>query len=186
MRPSRIFRWIVRIFLLVFSLSLSAVSLLGGFSAVTVLDPDSYNIAIPDESEYPVSANFNISNPSGMFINIPFNISNVGVYNLNEIVIGFQIRMTFGNASTPLNDTTTVEILNENHEFGNIAHGDTLKANFTATNFVNIPDPSTEVDWTRSPYVLEFYAGFTFSAWYSLNLYRFTVHVVNFSIGHYP
>ncbi|MFX0177728.1 MAG: hypothetical protein ACFE85_16060 [Candidatus Hodarchaeota archaeon] len=183
MRPSRIFRWIVRIFLLVFTLSLSAVSLLGGFSAVTVLDPDSYNINIPDESEYPVSADFNISNPSGMFINIPFNISNVGVYDLNDIVLGFQIRMTFGNVSAG-NETTTVEILNENQDFGDVLHGDTLKANFTATNFFNIPDPGT-VDWTRSPHALEFYAGFTFSAWYSLRLYRFTVNVANFSIGYY-
>ncbi|MFX1310810.1 MAG: hypothetical protein ACFE8C_14015 [Promethearchaeota archaeon] len=170
--------------MLVFTLSLSAVSLLGGFSAVTVLNPDNYNINIPDESEFPVTADLNISNPSGMFINIPFNLSNAGVYNLNDIVLGFQIRMTYGNASMPLNDTTTIEILNENQDFGDVLHGNTLKANFTATNFVNIPNPVT-VDWYRSPHALEFYAGFTFSAWYSLRLYRFTVHIINFSIGYY-
>jgi hypothetical protein len=188
MRPSRIFRWIVRIFLLVFTLSLSAVSLLGGFSAVTVLDPDSYNINIPDG---PVSANLDISDPNNMNITVPFNISNVGVYDLKEITLGFQIRMTYGNSSTPTNETTTIEIFNKQHEFGDILHGAFLKDDFTGSGsdgfFVStIQQAETEVDWTRTPYAVEFYASFTFSAWYSLNLYKFTVYVANFSLGHFP
>ena len=44
MRKSRVFRWIVRAFLLVFTLSLSAVSILGGWSAVTILNPEAEDI----------------------------------------------------------------------------------------------------------------------------------------------
>lgn len=188
MRPSRIFRWIVRIFLLVFTLSLSAVSLLGGFSAVTVLDPESYSINIPDG---PITVNLDITDANNMMITVPFNISNVGVYDLEEITIGFQIQMTFGNSSTPTNETTTIVIFNKEQEYGDIMHGDTLKDNFTGSGsdgfFIStIQQAETEVDWTRTPYAVEFYAGFTFSAWYSLNLYKFTVNIINFSIGHYP
>lgn len=188
MRPSRIFRWIVRIFLLVFTLSLSAVSLLGGFSAVTVLDPDSYNINIPDG---PVIASLDITDPNNMMINVPFNISNVGVYDLKEITLAFQIRMTYGNSSTLTNETTTIEIFNKEENYGDILHGDLLKDNFTGSGgdgfFVStIQQAETEVDWTRTPYPVEFYASFTFGAWYSLNLYKFTVFIVNISLGHFP
>ncbi|MBY9021571.1 MAG: hypothetical protein KGD67_10950, partial [Candidatus Lokiarchaeota archaeon] len=93
-RPSRVFRWVVRLFLLVFTLSLSAVGFLGGFSAVTILNPDSYNINVPDG---PVTANLNITTPGSMYINLPFNITNAGVYDLTNIEISFQVSMTYGN-----------------------------------------------------------------------------------------
>ena len=70
-RYSRVFRWVVRGFLLVFTLSLSAVSFLGGYSAMTILDPKVHNVNIPDGK---ITANFNITDPSGMYINVPFNI----------------------------------------------------------------------------------------------------------------
>lgn len=187
-RPSRVFRWIVRLFLLVFTLSLSAVSLLGGFSAMTILDPNVHNINIPDGD---ITANFNITNPSGMYINIPFNISNSGVYNLTNVQLSFQVDMTYGNALTPSNETTTVRIFDKEQFYGTVAQGDTLKANLIGIGsdgfiFVNLPDPSTEVDWYRKPYPLEFYASLTFSASYSLNLYTFTVNIINFPAGHFP
>ena len=184
-RPSRVFRWIVRGFLLVFTLSLSAVSLLGGFSAMTIFDPNKQNVNIPDGK---ITANFDINNPSGMYINVPFNISNSGVYDLTNIQLRFQVAMTYGNASTPLNETTTVKIFDKAQSFDTIAQGVTLKANLTGSglDFVNLPNPSTEVDWTRTPYALEFYANLIFSASYSLNLYTITVNIINFSAGHIP
>lgn len=184
-RPSRVFRWVIRGFLLIFTLSLSAVSLLGGFSAMTILNPDVQNVNIPDGD---ITANFNITNPSGMYINVPFNISNSGVYDLTDIQLSFQIAMTYGNALTLLNDTTTVIIFYKKQFFGSIAQGVTLKAVLTGTgsDFVNLPDPSTEVDWTRTPYPLEFYANLTFSASYSLNLYTFSVNIINLNAGHFP
>ena len=185
MRYSRLFRWIVRGFLLVFTLSLSAVSLLGGFSAMTIFDPNVNNVNVPDGD---ITANFDISNPSGMFINVPFNISNSGVYDLTNIQLGFQVAMTYGNASTPLNETTTVIIFDKTQSFVTITQGVTLKANLTGTasDFINLPNPSTEVDWYRTPYALEFYANLTFSASYSLNLYTFTVNIINLTAGHFP
>ena len=187
-RPSRVFRWVIRGFLLIFTLSLSAVSLLGGFSAVTILDPNVNNVNIPDGD---ITANFDITNPSGMYINVPFNISNSGVYDLTNIILSFQVAMTYGDASTPLNDTTTVKIFDKEEVFDIIAQGDTLKGNLIGSGsdgfiFANLPDPSTEVDWTRTPYALEFYANLTFSASYSLNLYTFTVNIINFPAGHFP
>ena len=185
-RYSRLFRWIVRGFLLVFTLSLSAVSLLGGFSAMTIFDPNVNNVNVPDGD---ITANFDISNPSGMFINVPFNISNSGVYDLTKIKLRFQVAMTY--ASIPLVDNITIKIFDKEQSFGNIAQGVTLRANLTGSisdGFIiaNIPNPSTEVDWTRTPYALEFYANLTFSASYSLNLYTFTVNIINFPAGHFP
>ncbi len=86
MRPSRAFRWIVRAFLLVFTLSLSAVSILGGWSAVTILNPGSNDINIPD-GDYIV--NLDIGNSSIEMI-VPFNISNGGVYDLSDIFLFFK------------------------------------------------------------------------------------------------
>jgi hypothetical protein len=185
MRPSRIFRWIVRLFLLVFTLSLSGVSLLGGFSAVTILDPDSYNVNIPDG---PIVANLDITNKATMSISVPFNITNVGVYDLDEIIIGFQIGLIYGNTSTPLNDTTNVKIFDKTENYGSVLHGQVLKDTFSGLGtdgfiFANIPDPS-DVDRFRDP-DLVFHANFTFSAMYSLRLYKFTVNLINYSLGQF-
>ena len=182
-RPSRIFRTIVRVFLLVFTLSLSAVGFLGGFSAVTILDPDSYNINVPDG---PIVANFNITDPSSLAIFLPFNITNAGVYDLTNIEISLQVSVTYGNTLLPGNASTTVKIFDLEHIFGTVAHGSFLKSsiNGTATDgfiLANIPSPS-DIDFFRTPYILEFYGNLTFSASYSLNLYTFTTTILNYSI----
>jgi len=183
MRPSRIFRWIIRLFLLVFTLALSGVSLLGGFSAVTVLDPDSYNVNIPDGE---ITSNFDITNKPAMFISVPFNITNVGVYDLDDVILSFQIGMIFGNASTPTNETTNVKIFDKTETYGSVLHGEILKDYFNGTasdGFLlsKIPDPS-EIDRFRNPDIV-FKANFTFSAMYSLRLYRFTVNLINYDLG---
>jgi len=187
-RYARLFRWVVRGFLLVFTLSLSAVSLLGGYSAMTIFDPSVQNINVPDGE---ITANFDINNPSGMFINVPFNISNPGVYNLTDIQLTIQVTMIYGNALTPLNETTAVRIFYKEQFYGTIVQGDTLKSDLTGSisdGFIiaNLPDTSTEIDWYRTPYALEFFVSLTFSASYSLNLYSFTVNIINFPAGHYP
>ncbi len=188
MRYARLFRWVIRVFLLVFTLSLSAVSLLGGFSAMTIFDPAVQNVKIPDGD---ITSNFDVLNPSSMYINVPYNISNTGVYDLTNITLSFQVFMTYGDASTPLNETTTVIIFDKEEVIGTIAQGTSLKSNFTGTvsdGFVidNLPNLLTEVDWYRTPYVLEFHASLQFSASYSLNLYTFKVNLINFPVGQYP
>ena len=186
MRPSRIFRWIVRVFLLVFTLALSGVSLLGGFSAVTILDPDSYNVNIPDESAGPITFNFDINNNAANSISVPFNITNVGVYDLDEIILSFQIGVIFGNASTPTNETTNNRIFDKTVNYGTVPHGQVLKDTFSGLGsdgfiFQNIPELA-EVDLTRTPDLI-FHANFTFSAMYSLQLYKFTVNLINYSLA---
>jgi len=181
-RPSRVFRLVVRLFLLVFTLSLSAVGFLGGFSAVTILDPNSYNVNIPDGT---IVANLNITNPSSMQIILPFNITNAGVYDLTDIEISFQVSMTYGNQLIG-NASTTVKIFDKFQSFGTVAHGGFLKSslNGNATDgfiLANIPSVSN-IDWERTPYILEFHANLTFSASYSLNLYTFTTTIINYSI----
>ena len=186
-RPSRVFRWVVRLFLLVFTLSLSAVGFLGGFSAVTILDPHSYNVNVPDG---PIVANLDIANTSSMLIILPFNITNAGVYDLTNIEISFQVSMTYGNTLLLGNASTTVKIFDKSHFYGTVAHGGFLKSSLNGTagdGFIlaNIP-PLSNIDWYRTPYILEYHANLTFSASYSLDLYTFTTSIINYSIGHYP
>jgi len=186
-RPSRVFRWVVRLFLLVFTLSLSAVGFLGGFSAVTILNPDSYNINVPDG---PIEVDLNITSTSSMLIILPFNITNAGVYDLTNIEISFQVSMTYGNTLLPGNASTTVKIFDKSHFYGNVAHGGFLKSSLNGTaadGFIlpNIP-PLSNIDWYRTPYILEYHANLTFRASYSLDLYTFTTTIINYSIHHYP
>lgn len=175
MRPSRVLRWIVRIFLLVFTLSLSAVSLLGGWSAVTILNPEGDDINIPDG---PIIVNPNIGN-SSIQISVPFNITNGGVYELSNIELGFQLDMRFENVSAG-NATTTVQIFNKHRFYGNVLPGATLKANFNGSGTLPLFDVNTD----RNP-DLEFFASLLFRASYSLNLYTFTVGIVNVSLGNF-
>ncbi len=161
--------------------------ILGGFSAVTILDPNSYNVNVPDG---PVVANLDITNTSSMLIVLPFNITNAGVYDLTNIEISFQVSMTYGNTLLPGNASTTVKIFDKSHIYGTVAHGGYLKSSLNGTaldGFIipNIPLVS-EIDWYRAPHILEFYANLTFSASYSLNLYTFTTTIINYSIGYFP
>ena len=173
MRPSRVFRWIVRAFLLVFTLSLSAVSILGGWSAVTILNPEGNDINIPDG---PIIVNPNIGN-SSIQISVPFNITNGGVYELSNIELGFQLEMKFQNTSAG-NATMTVQIFSKYRLYGDIMPGGILKANFNGVGTLPLSDVKTD----RNP-DMEFYASLFFSASYSLNLYTFTVAIVNVSVG---
>ena len=175
MRPSRVFRWVVRAFLLVFTLSLSAVSILGGWSAVTILNPEADTINYGTILVYPYIGNSSIE------ITVPFNISNGGVYEISNISLRIQLDMTFDNTSTLNNDTTTVRIFDIPHSYESVLPGHTLKANYSGSGTL----PLSEVDWYRSPHDLEFYASLIFSASYSLNLYTFTVAIINVSLGYY-
>lgn len=172
MRPSRVFRWVVRAFLLVFTLSLSAVSILGGWSAVTILNPEGNNINIPDGPITPPI----IVNSSIQFV-IPFNITNRGVYEISNIELGFKLDMRFENITNG-NATTTVQIFDKLQNFGNLLPGETLKANITGSGTLPLSDVNTD----RNP-DLEFFGSLLFSASYSLNLYTFTVGVVNITMA---
>jgi hypothetical protein len=161
------------------------VGLLGGFSAITILDPDSYNVNIPDG---PVNGNFNINYPTELNFTVPFNITNAGVYDLTNVALKFELGMEYGDTTKPLNATSFVKIFDKEVIYGTISHGTFIKRVFSgnATDgflLANLPDPLTEVDWTRGPPALEFFANVTFRSSYSLNLYTFTINLINFPIG---
>jgi hypothetical protein len=152
------------------------VSILGGWSAVTILNPEGDDINIPDG---PIVVNPNIGN-SSIQISVPFNITNGGVYELSNIFIGFQLDMNFENSSAG-NASTTVQIFKKFRPYGKVLPGGVLKANFNGAGIL----PLSEVNWDRSPHDIYFYASLIFSASYSLNLYTFTVAIVNISLGYY-
>jgi len=156
---------------------------LGGFSAVTILDPKSYNVNVPDG---PIVLNLDITNTSSMQIIVPFNITNAGVYDLTKIELSFQVSMNYGNTLLPGNASTTVKIFDKSQFYGTVAHGGFLKSslNGNATEGFLLPNipPLLNIDWYRTPNILEFRANLTFSASYSLNLYTFTTSIINYPI----
>ncbi len=186
MRPSRVFRWIVRIFLGLLTLSMTVVSILGALSAVMILGNVNENIKIPAG---PASANFDITNPSSMNITIPFNITNPGYFDLTNLIIDIKISMIFGNASTLTNETTNIVIFDKAQTFPNIIRGQTYSGAFfgNSSDFIeaNFPNATTEIDWFRTP-VLEFHGNFTISAYYSLDLIAFTFGINNVTLGTFP
>ena len=157
MRAARVFRWIMRIFILLLTLSLSVVSILGAMSAVNIFS-ESNNVQIPygsiDTSTFPTN------------IDIPFRVSNVGYFDLNNLEIGFELEMTY-------NGTHTQIIYNDSQNFGNIAHGTILTQNYTLSGFDLPPDftgPSFE-------------ANITITGSYSLDLISFEIHLTDIAIA---
>ena len=186
MRPSRVFRWIVRMFIFILTLSMTVVSILGALSAVMILGNMNENIKIPAG---PPSTNFDITNPSSMNITIPFNITNPGYFDITNLIVDIEISMTFGNASTPTNETTRTIIFNKAQTFPNIIRGQTYSGAFfgNSSDFIeaNFPNATTEIDWFRTP-VLEFHGNFTISAYYSLDLIAFVFGINNVTLGTIP
>ncbi|MFX0047478.1 MAG: hypothetical protein ACFE8G_04835, partial [Candidatus Hermodarchaeota archaeon] len=105
---------------------------------------------------------------------------------LTNIEISFQLSMTYGNTLLPGNASTTAKIFDKYQFYGTVAHGGFLKSslNGNATDGFILPNipPVLNIDWYRTPYILEFHVNLTFSASYSLNLYTFTTSIINYSI----
>lgn len=157
MRAARVFRWIMRIFILLLTLSLSVVSILGALSAVNIFS-ESNNVQIPDGS-------VTINLPSN--ITVPFRITNAGYFDLNNLVIGFELEMTY-------NVTLTQIIYNDHQEFGNILHGTTLARNYTLSEFTLPPGIFTGPS---------FEANITITGSYSLDLISFEIHLTDIAIA---
>ncbi|MEJ2251182.1 MAG: hypothetical protein P8Y70_17975 [Candidatus Lokiarchaeota archaeon] len=171
MRPSRIFRWIVRIFILFLTTTMSAVTIVGGISAVNILKNPG-NIAIPSGTVY---GSLNISNPSGMYLEIPYNITNAGYYDLTDLSFRLKIYMIY--------NVTRIKtmIFDETIPFPDVIHGQTLSDTYNATAFIvsNIPDPS-KIDFGEN---IDFTGDFTFRATYCLGLLSFVVNIYNQSLS---
>ena len=187
MRPSRVFRWIVRLFLLVLTLSMTVVSTLGGLSAALILgDPN--NIQIPSGV---IEFNYNSTDLSSTYLRVPFQITNAGYYDLTNLNLDFQVSMLYDhiNYTIPGESTTrSVLIFDKLVSFPTIFHGTTYDGLFNASDgdgflVSNFPD-MTDVDMTKTPHAIEFYSNFSLSASYSLDLISFSVDAYNISVGY--
>lgn len=190
MRISRVFRWSVRIFLLVLTLSLTGVSILGSMSAVSILGNED-NVNIPSG---PIDANLNISNVNEMYFRVPFNVTNVGFFDLTNLRIEFSVTMVYDHVNLTgigENITSSAIVFNKATVFPPIPNGQTYNGLFNASSGdgflpINFPNATTEIDWYRTPYAVEFYADFIVSASYSLDLISFSVELFNISVGNLP
>ncbi|MBY9018032.1 MAG: hypothetical protein KGD66_04280 [Candidatus Lokiarchaeota archaeon] len=184
------FRWSVRIFLLVLTLSLTGVSILGSMSAVSILGNED-NVNIPSG---PIDANLNISNVNEMYFRVPFNVTNVGFFDLTNLRIEFSVTMVYDHVNLTgigENITSSAIVFNKATVFPPIPNGQTYNGLFNASSGdgflpINFPNATTEIDWYRTPYAVEFYADFIVSASYSLDLISFSVELFNISVGNLP
>jgi hypothetical protein len=188
MRPSRVFRWIVRLFLLVLTLSMTVVSVLGGMSAALILgNPDNIQIR-PDLAQF----SHNITDVNSMYLRVPFNITNAGYFDLTNLKIDFKMSMVYDhvNLTGPgVNTTTSALIFDKSVNFPTILHGMSYNGLFETSNgdgFIasNFPNVTTDIDWTKTPYPVEFYSNFSLSASYSLDLISFKLNAYNMSVGY--
>lgn len=188
MRPSRVFRLIVRIFISLLTLSVTVVSMLGGMSAFTILlNPD--NIGI-DPSE--INMNFNPS-PLNINFTLPFNLTNAGYFDLENLKLKINLAMNYShvNYTVPgVNESRVIKIFNKSQYFGTIPKGSTGNFNYTGLfsdfNFPPLFNMTSDVDWTVAPPAILFFANFTVSLDYSLGLHSLTIGFTNIPIGGYP
>jgi len=193
MRPSRVFRWIIRIFILVLTLSVTAVSFLGGFSAIMILSNQD-NIGIDtDNADFNLDYNETTGVINNINFTLPFNITNAGFFDLEDLKLGFQIGLEYAHVNltgTGENISQTVKIFDKISSFPTIKKGKTLYGNYTGvySDFApflgSLPDIA-DIDLTRVP-IFNFYANFTISLTYSLGLHSITLGINNVTVGLYP
>ncbi len=193
MRPSRVFRWIIRILILVLTLSVTAVSFLGGFSAIMILSNQD-NIGIDtDNADFNLDYNETTGVINNINFTLPFNVTNAGFFDLEDLKLGFQIGLEYAHVNltgTGENISQTVKIFDKISSFPTIKKGKTLYGNFTGvySDFApflgSLPDIA-DIDLTRVP-IFNFYANFTISLTYSLGLHSITLGINNVTVGEYP
>ena len=179
MRVSRIFRLIARIFLYVFTISLTIVSLLGGLSAITIIsNPD--NVGIPDG---PIEFYFDPDIAANNNITVPFNFTNDGYFTLTNLYIRIRLNMTYDhvNLTGPgVNTTTTRTIFDGNQEFSPVPATKILRDNLVGdSSDFSLPN-ANDIDIT-SP--ISFWGDLFLSASYSLDLLSFRIEIHNISIS---
>jgi hypothetical protein len=183
MRPSRVFRFIFKIFVTLLTLSVTIVSILGGLSAVMILaNPN--NIGI-DPSEADV--NFDIYSLNINF-SVPINITNAGYFDLENLEVKIDLTMNYSQIDYPIagvNQSRVIKIFNKSQNFGNIPQGATGHINFTGL-FSEFYFPSefnyTIVDMYAGPPAIRLLANFTISLDYTLGLHSLTIGLINIPI----
>lgn len=193
MRPSRVFRWIIRILILVLTISVTAVSLLGGMSAIMILSNQD-NIGIDyDNADFNLDYNVTTGVINNINFTLPFNITNAGFFDLEDLKLGLQISLEYAHVNltgTGDNISQTVKIFDKISSFLTIKKGKTLYDNYTGvySDFApflgDIPDIA-DIDLTRVP-IFNFYGNFTISLTYSLGLHSITFGLNNITLWEYP
>ena len=194
MRVSRVFRLIFRIFILVLTTSVTMVTILGGMSAVEILNPTANNIGIDtDNVDFNIDIDLLGGNVNEFNFSLPFNITNAGYFDLHDFEMNFvmAVRYEHINLTVPgQNDTVTAKIFEKTEQYGTILKGATENYIFQGVMgdliIANFPDLLTEVNLYRSPQpILEFVANFTVSLVYSLGLHNLAFGGTNQSIGEF-
>ncbi|MFX1323495.1 MAG: hypothetical protein ACFE8N_00955 [Promethearchaeota archaeon] len=191
MRPSRVFRQLYRVFILLLSLSITIPAMLGAYSAFIILRNYEENINVDEGS---IDFNFDLT-PGAENVNfsLPFNITNAGYFDLENLMLEVDIAVNYSHVDwggPGINVTRFVPVFQNSENYGTIGKGDTANFVFIGLNstFIheNIPDPLTEIDWFYGPPAIEFIANFTISLDYTLGMHSLTIAIINYSIGELP
>lgn len=186
MRAERLFRLIIRIFLLILASSMSLVSFLGGYSAAMILTNEE-NIDIDVDYE---------GNPfldyDNFEIEIKFEINNLGYFDLEDLEVELELNLVYdwkNKTGNEVNVTTEVKLYEGEKSFATIPAGERKKfkisidyedIELTAIDFYNIKQ---NADLTRDP-IFSFEAEeLVISAKYSLGLISFEAHIEDMDLG---
>ncbi len=186
MRPSRVFRTIFRIFIFFLTLSVTVVSILGGMSAFMILGNPN-NIGI-DPSEMDI--NFEIIPELNINFTIPFNLTNAGYFDLENLELKVDLAMNFSHVDYPspgVNQSHIIKVFNKTHNLGTIPKGATGNYNITGLfsefYFPPLFNFTSDVDWNVGPPAIIFLANFTVSLDYSVGLHSLRIGILNIPVG---
>ena len=185
-----------RLLLLVLTLSLSLVSFLGGYSAVLILsDPDNINVPTtvpaPDGNLtlYDPSTYDKMSSFDHVFFELPFNITNAGYFDIENLQIGLSVEIEYERI--PGNIPTRILILDHTETFPLIERGAFYSGVYSAYynttdplhdgfNFDDLPDKAN-INLLATP-IFSYRAEITLTCKYSLSLLSLRVTVAEFPI----
>jgi len=190
MKPSRVFRLIFQIFILLLTVSITVVSILGAISAVIILSNPGNLGVDPSQIEFNTEINTTTFEIENLNFTLPFNFTNAGYFDLENLELKIDLAMNYSHVDgggPGVNETRIEEIFTKSHNFGTIIKGTTGYFNFTGL-FGDFTFPPTlnftsDVDWFRSPYAILFYANVTISLDYSIGLHSLTIGLINLPVG---
>ncbi len=165
MRKARIFRLVVRIFLLTFTVSLSIISALSGLSAINILTNEGNIYVGTDDIDYYLDP----SDPDNWYVYVPFNITNDGYFDLNDLQLSLSIDMYYNESHA-----FSANILTHSTIPCNVPKGTLFEGEINATDFT-IPEFNPAI----IPYFL---ADLSLTASYSFNLISFRAVIEDFNI----
>ncbi|MHA2182541.1 MAG: hypothetical protein ACXAAH_14060 [Promethearchaeota archaeon] len=191
MRVSRVFRLLFRIFIGLLTFSVTIVSFLGGLSAVNILMNADYNIGI-DLANKQFEMDFDISGFHGANFSIPFNFTNDGYFDLENLQLRFELAMNYSEVDFPapgINGTNTLYIFNKTQSFGSVPKGLTGNFNITGLNsdFASFLGFNiSKIDFFQAPPIMVFFANLTISLDYSLGMHSLSINIFNLEVFELP